>query len=492
MEKCFGWSVDELKARVKEAFSDIGEISFYENSCAESGGSKFVMAEVDGQDKLLIYGKNSPSFAAFSGIEAGDFKLCDADHKNRLVLGQTFSYTKPRALGEKTATIGLGDRLGLANVAHLAAIDGSGMLPVLAQQSMRELVLTNRTYDDVLDAAAWSVFKYGWQNGFSADGDHLKLPEEIDIALKAGYTMITLDCSGVLKDVPEDAAAVQKAYEEIPADVRARFEKEYPADESAKALGLKFDMDTLKAVAAAYYATVDFIKGVYDRIKQEERAVDFEVSLDETTQTTLPEAHYFVANELHKLGVKIESMAPRFVGEFQKGIDYIGDTDDFNRDIKEHAAIAKHFGYKISVHSGSDKFRIFEYVSPAASGSFHLKTSGTSWLEAVRAIAQTEPALYRKMHACALRNMDRAREHYVVHADLGKVPALDTVSDADLPDYLTKDDSRQLMHITYGYILDDPELKKEVYAALKKHKKEYEAALKKHIGRHVSLLMDGK
>ena len=82
---------------------------------------------------------------------------------------------------------------------------------------------------------------------------------------------------------------------------------------------------------------------------------------------------------MRRLGVDWVSFAPRFVGEFEKGIDYLGDRVEFAADVEVHAAIARRFGdYKLSVHSGSDKFSIYDDVALATRGRVHLKTSGTS------------------------------------------------------------------------------------------------------------------
>lgn len=94
--------------------------------------------------------------------------------KNAKSLRSFLPWTGPQALGTRGISLGLGDRLGLASPGHLKAIGGTAVRPVLAQQSMRELELTDRTYGDVLDAATWAVFQAGYQSGYGADGDHLK------------------------------------------------------------------------------------------------------------------------------------------------------------------------------------------------------------------------------------------------------------------------------------------------------------------------------
>ena len=150
----------------------------------------------------------------------------------------------------------------------------------------------------------------------------------------------------------------------------------------------------------------------HDVIEKCGRPIDFEMSIDETSCTTTPEAHLFVAKELEKRGVAVTSLAPRFCGEFQKGIEYKGDIEQFTREFSAHVEIAKKYGYKISVHSGSDKFAVFPVIGQRSGGVYHLKTAGTNWLEALRVIAAKEPGLFREICAFALANLAEAKKLY--------------------------------------------------------------------------------
>jgi hypothetical protein len=201
-----------------------------------------------------------------------------------------------------------------------------------------------------------------------------------------------------------------------------------------------------------------------------------------------------VASELIAGGVEITSLAPRFCGEFQKGIDYIGDINQFTVEFTQHVRIADYFGYKISVHSGSDKFSVFPAVGRVTGGRYHLKTAGTNWLEAVRIIAAKNPQLYRRMHRFAVKHLDEARKYYHISADPANIPDIDKLSDSELPGLMDMIDSRQVLHITYGLLLlaknDDGtnQFKDEIYDTLVKNENEYAAALVRHIGRHLSEL----
>jgi hypothetical protein len=194
-------------------------------------------------------------------------------------------------------------------------------------------------------------------------------------------------------------------------------------------------------------------------------------------------------------GVHIQSLAPRFIGEFQKGIDYRGDRDDFRRQFYQHVLIAQDYGnYKISIHSGSDKFSIFSDMGRLSKGFLHLKTAGTSWLEALRLIALGNPSLFRKMYSFALSRFNEASNLYHVKADLNRIPNLEELSDEELPALLNQEDSRQLLHITYGYLLNEKDktgkhlFKDQLTHTLMQYEEDYWSMLETHIENHLSSL----
>lgn len=461
------------------------EVVCYPYTGDTAEGAAFVMARVAGQEVLILAG-NPDVLHEFQGAAKEYGKLCPLTHANRLAINRYFPYTIPQAMGRAATTLGLGDRLGLANYAHLLCIREKNVLPILAQQSMRELQLTHRTYEEVLDAAVWAVFRAGWRYGFGADGDHLKNEADIAAALACGYSMITLDCSEVLQPVPEAPSQRRRAYLALPEELRAVLERTYGG--RTVGLGFSYSQDRLEELAICYGQAIALCCRVWRLLQNAGRAVDLELSLDETAFTTAPDAHFFVAAELQRCGVSLNSLAPKFVGEFQKGVDYIGDPRAFAQDLSVHCRIADFFGYKISVHSGSDKFSVFPAVGQCTGGRFHLKTAGTSWLEAVRVIAKQEPDLYRRMHRRALEVLTQARTYYVVHADPARIEPLDRRPDDSLPGYMEEDDARQLLHITYGFLLDTPGMKQDIYRALDRHREEYQTGLEHHIGAHVARL----
>jgi len=458
----------------------------------------------DGKKLIILKAENQPSeiFDDFEGernILCGrEFKVSPLNHKNSKSLRKWFPFTAPVSFGKEGMSMGLGDRLGLASPGHLRLIKDRGVKPVLAQQSIRELNLTQRTYEDVLDAASWAVFQEGYEKGFAADGDHLKTEEDIKKALDLGFTMITLDCSEKIKNEAFNMAKdkIEEEYGKLPQELRKRFEGEYLNKEfSLGEFTVSFNKKDLQRIALIYVDALIFIKDIYFRvIKPAGRNIDFEVSIDETVTPTTPEAHFFVASELMKMQVEVTSLAPKFCGEFQKGIDYIGDIDRFGKEFKLHAAIADHFGYRLSIHSGSDKFKVFPIIGRYTKGRVHVKTAGTNWLETLKVIAMKKPALFRKMYEFAIENFDEARKYYHVTTDLNRAQKIGDISDEKLVKVFTHDDARQILHITYGLILTSKDengnylFRDEIYSTLNSFEDEYYNALEEHIGKHLKLL----
>jgi hypothetical protein len=261
---------------------------------------------------------------------------------------------------------------------------------------------------------------------------------------------------------------------------------------------IQFDEGSVKRNALLFYKAIEFTEKAYQFIQsrlKDRKSVDFEISIDETPFTTSPQNHLFFVILLSQRGVRIDSLAPRFVGEFQKAIDYRGDLAEFRRQFYQHALIARDQGnYKISIHSGSDKFSVFPSMGELAHEGLHLKTAGTSWLEAMRLIAKRTPSLYREMHQYALTVFHEAAKLYSVTTDLGKIRRLEEVKDRDLPKYLGQDDSRQLIHLTYGYLLNAKDAKgmflfrDRFFKILTDDEEGYWDLLEKHFEKHLLAL----
>lgn len=484
-------TLGDLKLRLEKS-SDL----FADSLHLKDNRLLFMAKETQGRSLVVV--SNQAGVDPFEGkvstLGVFNVKQASLNSKNAKVLRSLLPWTAPRALGTTGITLGLGDRLGLASPGHLKAVRDTEVRPVLAQQSMRELELTNRTYVDVLDAATWAVFQVGYQGGYGADGDHLKKIEDINIALEVGFSMITLDCSEHINDGIQDLQEneVLRQYQGLPEAERTQFEELYRDRRYQLQSGETIDMDLehFKRMVLTYHRALDFMVEVYEQvIVKHDRPLDFEISIDEVATPTTPQDHFFVAHELQRRGVKVCSVAPRFCGHFEKGIDYMGDLAQFEKEFAIHAAIAKHFGYKLSIHSGSDKFSVFPIIGKYARATgYHVKTAGTNWLEAVRVIAHVDPSLYRTLHQKALDSLEAARKYYNVSMDLAKVPVIETLQDQELPQLLDQDDARQLLHITYGFMLRDPKLRADIYGVLEEHEDEYEQFLVTHMNRHLNAL----
>lgn len=476
------------------AFQSFG---VYEASLNTLDQDYVFMVDLIEKDVLVATGKLSQLFQGnIIQEDSFTYALCDLTHENANILRSLFPFTKAIPVLNKKRSFGLGDRLGIAGEGHLNVFKAYDAYPILAQQSIRELTLTHRTYEDVMDAASFAVFKAGYKDGFGADGDHLKKPEEIEYALSLGFTMITLDASDYIRnDVNHlsDKDVIDQAQ-------LSDYDQSHYLNQTFHVDGhpIHFDELSLKRTVLIYGKAIDYAVEIYQTYFVKGKAeANFEVSIDETATPTEPYQHYYVASELSRRGVKLDTMAPRFCGEFQKGVDYVGDIKQFDEELKVHVAIAKTFGYKLSIHSGSDKFSIFEIIGKHTEGHFHVKTAGTNWLEAMRVVAMKNPSLYRKIHAYALSMFNEAKKFYHVSTDIARIPSLDALKDEELPTLFEHNDARQLIHITYGYILNVKNdtgqyiFKEELYALWRLERKTYAEHLEKHIGKHLSLLYKG-
>ena len=462
------------------------DLFVYERSVDEAEGTAAAVVR-RGLEKFLAVAGEKVSL--FSGTEENGLLLCALTNENAKALMELFPYTKPASHKGHKFTMGFGDRLGLASPGHIRAIGSHDIYPVLAQQSIRELNLTHRTFADVISAAAFNVFQEGYKKGYGADGDHLKTKDEIKYALSAGCTMVTLDCSEQInqKAVTFPQNEIDALYAALPADIRAHYEGAY-LNKELPILGT-MTSEELRRIVIVFYKGISHAIDCYRYIDEIKTVpVDFELSIDETLTITTPAEHFVVGNELHSEGIVPISVAPHFSGAFEKGIEYAGDLNAFARDFVVHQQIADHFGYKLSLHSGSDKFAVFSIVGKVTKGHVHVKTAGTSWLEAMRVVSEVNPDLYRRAHKFALENRPEAEKYYHVSTDVNDIPNIDLENDAYLPEYMNLPAARQTVHITYGLLLDQPWFKEEFFRTMAEHEEDYYAALIKHLGKHVRIL----
>lgn len=459
--------------------------------------------------KLIVLGGAAAPFESESTLQhtGKTLHLCPLTPANAEALRHQFPWTAPVPLG-KTSALGCGDRLGIASPGHIRACRQVDVRPVLAQQSIREMERTGRTPQGVLDDATWAVFQEGYAAGFGADADHLKTTDEIDACVAAGYTMYTIDPSDYVDDEADrlDDEALQKRFEALPWDrldtspagTLARYEDAFELSDAAGSLQVEFGPEAVQRSAVKYGAAIahtnDMARHLARRYREDrpDASYDLEMSVDETDHPTRPHEHCFVAAELDRLGVEVTSLAPRFTGDFEKGIDFIGNLDRFEASFRAHAAIAEAFGgYKLSIHSGSDKFSVYPIIGEYAGDHVHLKTAGTSYLEAVRIAARHDPGLFREIVDFAFERFGEDKKTYHVSTDLNAIPNPTDVADENLETaYLEDDDGRQLLHITYGSALtarDDGSFRfrDRLYRVLNEHEEEHYETLKLHLLDHI-------
>ena len=409
-------------------------------------------------------------------------------------------------------SFGFGDRIGLATPGHVEAMkrSGNGIEPIFPQQSIREMTRTRRTAQQVMDDAINGAKAAGWNGRIGADADHLKTPHDVDVTAAVGFTFFTIDPSD---DVDQNA----DDYDE--SSFREKFDA---ARESApwydRYLGTAIDLSTGAKIelteeacmrAAVKYGPAikralglgDYIKSVHE-VKG--RDYEIELSVDETDQPTTLAEHYIIADQCLKGGMKLVSLAPRFIGELEKGVDYKGDVSALEASLNDHAAIAELLGpYKLSLHSGSDKLSMYAALARATKGRFHVKTAGTSYLEALRVVARHDEVLFRRIVQFGRERYDVDKATYHVSAINDAVPTDDELDAkkleqvylecwADVPQGLGfTEPGRQILHCTFGSTLTDPELGPAVRSVLESHPDTYTEVLADHFSRHLEALAQG-
>jgi hypothetical protein len=429
--------------------------------------------------------------------------IAPANAANAAALRRLLPFLQPRTWGLHPSA-GCGDRLGLATPGHIRAFrrvfgdEGPAvrpwMAPILAQQSIRENARTGRTPQEVLDDAMWGVFQEGWRHGYGADADHLKTPADVAVCAAAGYTFFTVDPGEHVDDEANTAppGVLKHKVASLPWDVLQSSPDELHNSLAGKKIDLgdrsiTLSTEALLRAAAKYGKAVAHTANMAARLAEAkgDQPFELEMSVDETDTVTSLAEHLYIAAELQRLGVKVVSLAPRYVGTFEKGVDYIGDPEDFARSFAGHVAVAKTFGpYKLSLHSGSDKFMIYPIAAELAGDLVHLKTAGTSYLEALRAIAALDPPLFRAIVAFALERFPIDRASYHVSAEVDKAPDIASWDDEQLPELLDDFHAREILHVTFGSVLNQAAVRPRFFATLRSHEESYSAVLETHFARH--------
>lgn len=419
-----------------------------------------------------------------------------ADSRHADWLRKVLPHLNARPLGMKRSA-GFGDRLGMATPGHVRAVRKTDMAPIFAQQSVRENDRTGRSPQEVLDDAMWGAFREGWVDGFGADADHLKTMAHVDGFAAAGYSFYTIDpgehvdheaATASPKDLEQRLKALPwKELESTLADLRSTL-AEKPIDLGT--FKISFTREEVVRAAAKYGKALAHTVSLYRHLEHATagRPFEFEMSVDETDSPTTLAEHVYIASELKRFKVKWVSLAPRYVGTFEKGVDYIGDLAEFEKSFAGHVAVAKTYGpYKLSLHSGSDKFSIYPIAARLAGDRIHLKTAGTSYLEALRAIAQFNPGLFKDILQFGVECYPADRTSYHVSAESHRIPNPSDLRDDELPRLLDNFHAREVLHVTYGSVLKENRFRAPFFETLQRYEEDYIEIVETHFDRHLAL-----
>jgi len=375
-------------------------------------------------------------------------------------------------------SFGFGDRLGLATPGHIAAVTGTEFTPVFAQQSVRENARTGRTLQQVMDDAKRAVEATRWDFPWGADADHLKTLDELQPFVQAEYTFFTVD-PGEHVDNAADTDSIEILKKKVAGFDWDELSALYLPGNGEHA---QFDAGSLMRATVKYGRAIQHVIVMYRRLSDLKDEFDFEMSVDETDAPTTPLEHFYIASELTRAGVKFTSLAPRFIGRFEKGVDYIGDLNALDVELSKHAAVTAHYRtYKLSLHSGSDKLSVYPLLAKHWGERIHVKTAGTSYLEALRVLAKYDPDLFLKIYTLGRERYETDRKTYHVSAELNKLPDAD-----DLPSLLNDFHAREVLHVTFGSALAQYGV--ELKAVIVKHEDAYFDGLKTHFEKHLNLL----
>jgi hypothetical protein len=469
--------------------------AYPESQVSYEGATYWLERSADGAKRLVVVADDESAFRGFAGTTErtnGQVRLvADTTPENAQALRSALPWLTPSRFGLHTS-VGFGDRLGLATPGHVRALKtvGGPINPVFAQQSIREMGRCHRTPRNVLDDATWGAFQAGWTTPVGGDADHLEQLEDIDDTVAAGFVFYTLDPKAEVDPEAEhaDAAVIQQKVEtldwpSLDSDL-ATFRKSYVGHRiDLEHEAIELDEESVVRAMAKYGPSLAHAMAMYRRLREKGIDCEVEFAVDETDYPTKPAEHVVVVSELQRLGMDFVSFAPRFVGRFEKGVEYIGDLDQLQRDFEIHADIARALGpYKLSLHSGSDKYSTYPLIAEATKGIVHLKTAGTSWAEALRVIAHNDPDLMREVLALALDSFEANRKSYHLSCDPTKIPTDPT--DDQVAQLMDRVDSRQVLHVGYGAILE--EFGPRMYQVWNNNEEEHYRIIADHFVKHLT------
>lgn len=369
-------------------------------------------------------------------------------------------------------SIGVGDRFTHQGRAQLRAImkaneTGLEINPVW-NKSNREHIYVGTVPADTRKEADEAVKALNYTGPYFVDADHINLSSVSKYVDSSDF--FTLDVASFIgkesskEDVDAFVASCEKYVGEL----------QIPGIEKP----LHITKELLNKIAGKFLAATQHASDIYEYLKKEKGEGNFitEVSMDEVESPQTPVEMLFILKMLADKGVPAQTIAPKFTGRFNKGVDYVGDLDQFAKEFEEDVLVldfaVKEFGLpeelKLSVHSGSDKFSIYPIMAEVIAKydkGLHLKTAGTTWLEEVigLAVAGGEGLeLAKKIYENSYNRQEELCAPYadVIDIDGSKLPSVEEVNSwnsdkyADTlrhipehPDY--NSNFRQLIHVAY-------------------------------------------
>lgn len=396
--------------------------------------------------------------------------LFDASVNNSKKLIEVFPDLKPSRMNKKIS-VGFGDRIGIASGAHVKISKEYDYFPLFAQQSGREISKTSKDCETVLHNAVMGVFQEGYEGSWGSDADHVGDEKWLNIMLNntyLPYTMFTID---TYHHINLDGTTPDSYLSDVKFKERLLKSKKYIGKNfSFAGCNLSYNEENLHFIVSRYYKSLDFLSDCFNSIKNRIKEFDFEPTFDERDIDTTPLEHFYISSELINDGVSFSTMAPKFPGLFEKGIDYEGDLKVFAETLKSHNEIAKYFGsYRLSLHSADDKFGVFKYLREILGDNFHVKTSGTTWMESLRTIAKFNPDLFKRILDSVLATAEENSKDYYIVLDYKKIN--DYLKNKQLADLVDIKETRQLLHVSYGTVIN--EFRNEILETLFNHEEAY-------------------
>ena len=369
-------------------------------------------------------------------------------------------------------SFGIGDRFAHQAAAQLRAFQrlaerGALVVPVW-NKSQREHVTIGSKPPSVREAADAAVQKLGWQHPYYVDADHIR-QSTVDefVATSDFFTLDVADSIGGDIERAEIDNFLERHPELIGTLAIDGIEKP-----------IETTREQVKAWATKYLPAVAGAGAIYNRISDQKGAANFvtEVSMDETDAPQTPPELLVILAALGDAALPLQTIAPKFSGRFNKGVDYVGDIAQFEREFGDDLCVIQHaiprYGLpsnlKLSVHSGSDKFSIYAPMRRQLGrhhAGLHIKTAGTTWLEEVIGLAMSGGEglqIAREVYAQALAKREELCAPYaaVIDIDAAQLPDAETVngwSGEEFAAALRHDQSdarfnpslRQLVHVGY-------------------------------------------